>query len=761
MTRYAGPVLLILLVGLINAPLLLHLNDLLYPRGDQVTDLTITHWPAVVYNVTSLRQYGQVPLWRTTIASGGPWAANPQSWLFYPPAWLFYLLPINLAFNLLLFGHCLLAALATYAWGRRALGLRPAGAALAGLSFALSPWLTAHLAAGHVNIAWALAWWPVALLGAHRAASDPEGIAMPGGAPRGMKISGSRWLRARLRVGGVEPSGGGPAKASTPGCGEQSIFEGALWTGVAWAAALLNHIQTATFGIALSLAWFLLTLFTAPRPVRWGRPAVRLPVMIGTAGLLSAALLIPLAEALPYLNRTALTVKEAGLFSLPWASLLTAVIPTYGGESEQVIYLGLPASLLALVGLLVRRDRTAWFFLLTAGLAALFAVGTHGPLFPLLARWVPGLSWFRVPPRIWGIVTLSLAVLAGRGLDLLSGAPLPAPAQRRATLATAIWLIAGLAGCAWLARSSRSTPVAAWSLGTFGLLSAGGLWLRIRGRLRPVPFSVAVLLLVGTDLTLMRAAWTEMRAPSEALAWGADAAQFLAAQPGQFRVYSPSYSLPQHTAVQYGLSLADGVDPFQLSHYVDFLAQAGGFGNDGYSPTLPPDLEDRDARPDAVRLGLLNVGYVAAEWPVPADGLAWVATIGTTWIYRNEHVLPRAFIAQARRGSEIVLSRPVHAAPASIAVYTPNRMVVEADADKPGLLVLSEVWYPGWRAKVDGVEAPIQRAEGVLRGVWLEAGRHTVEFRYAPRTVWAGLAVTGSTALALLLYAVWGWRKRR
>ena len=81
MTRYFYAALVVVLVGIVLVPLLLHPDYLLYPRDGQATDLTITHWPAVAFNVRSLRQDAQIPLWRTTIASGGPWAANPQSWL--------------------------------------------------------------------------------------------------------------------------------------------------------------------------------------------------------------------------------------------------------------------------------------------------------------------------------------------------------------------------------------------------------------------------------------------------------------------------------------------------------------------------------------------------------------------------------------------------------------------------------------------------------------------------------------------------------
>lgn len=721
MRRYACPLLLLVLLGGVWAPILVRPGDLLYPRTGQVTDLTITHWPAVAFNIRTLQQDGQVPLWRTTIAGGGPWAANPQSWLFYPPAWLFYLpgMPLGLAFNLLLMAHLALAALATYAFGRRALGLEPAGAVLAGLAFALTPWLSGQLAAGHVNIALALAWLPVALLAAHRTATTG-------------------------RVGNALP------------------------VGVAWAAALLNHAQMAAFGVALALAWYLLLPHILPRQ-RSGRSvghtAAHLLVMAVLTLLLSAALLVPLAEAMPYLNRTGLTVDEAGIYSLPRAHLLTAFIPTYGGEPEQVVYLGVPVALLALIGLALKPDRVTWFWVLVALLAALYALGINGPLFPPVARILPLLSWLRVPPRAWVLVAFSLALLAGRGLDAVAGPHLSLAARRRVTLIALAALVAGLLMAAGLLLLFRPAPPAAGVLAGSTLLTVAALLLRIRSRLRPAPLAIAILLLVALDLGLTRTAWTRMVSPAEAFSWGAETADYLAQQPGRFRIYSPSYSLPQHTALQHNLDLADGIDPVQLRSYAGFLAAAGGYQTTCYSPSLPPYLGESTARPDARLLGLLNVGYVAAEWPIEAGGLVLEAQIGTTHLYRNEQVLPRAFVvAQARherQPGEVRLTRPIEATPARIVRYTPNRIVVEAESAEPSLLVLSEVWYPGWRAAVNGIQVPVRPVEGVLRGVSLDAGRHTVEFRYSPWTVWVGLAVSAGSTLALLVVAARRvWRRK-
>jgi hypothetical protein len=536
-----------------------------------------------------------------------------------------------------------------------------------------------------------------------------------------------------------------------------------LLAGIAWAASLLNHFQMAALTLLLTLAWGLLIVLRRDAAVGPKRQFGLLLIALAVALLLSSALLVPLGEALPYLNRTALTVEEAGALSLPWASLLTIIIPTYGGEPEQVVYLGLPIAILAMVGLVLKRDRMGWFLTIVAALAAAFALGIHGPLFPLLFRWIPGLGWLRVPPRAWVLVAFCTALLAGRGLDALLRPDFRSVLQRRVTLVGLVALAVTLTLAVGLLLLVRPAPPAAWSLAALAMLTVVALLLRTRALLQPRYFVLAVLILATIDLGLVRAAWTEMRPPADAFAWGAETAEYLAQQPGHTRSYSPSYSLPQHTAVRYDLALADGVDPIQLAHYADFLAVAGGYEEGGYSPSLPPVLDDASARPDAARLGLLNVGHVAAAFPIKSEGLVLEEQMGSIYLYRNEMVLPRAFVvpfSETRAQDDIRLELPIEPGPARISAYTPNRIMVEADLETPALLVLSEVWYPGWRALVDGQEVPIRRAEGTLRGVYLDGGAHSVEFHYAPWTFWVGLAISGGAILALLLYGIY-WAGRR
>jgi uncharacterized membrane protein YfhO len=89
-----------------------------------------------------------------------------------------------------------------------------------------------------------------------------------------------------------------------------------------------------------------------------------------------------------------------------------------------------------------------------------------------------------------------------------------------------------------------------------------------------------------------------------------------------------------------------------------------------------------------------------------------------------------------------------------IAHYSPETVCVEVETVAPGMLVLSDIMYPAWHARVDDAPAEIYVANGALRAVAVPAGRHTIEFQYASAAMPVGAAITGITLLVLLCVAV-------
>ena len=95
---------------------------------------------------------------------------------------------------------------------------------------------------------------------------------------------------------------------------------------------------------------------------------------------------------------------------------------------------------------------------------------------------------------------------------------------------------------------------------------------------------------------------------------------------------------------------------------------------------------------------------------------------------------------------------------AQIVRYEDEEVAVTLADSAGGILVLSDTYYPGWRAFVDGVERPILRANHVFRAVVVPAGARDVVFSYEPDSFRYGLLVSVAAA-ALWLGLAWGGRR--
>jgi hypothetical protein len=97
---------------------------------------------------------------------------------------------------------------------------------------------------------------------------------------------------------------------------------------------------------------------------------------------------------------------------------------------------------------------------------------------------------------------------------------------------------------------------------------------------------------------------------------------------------------------------------------------------------------------------------------------------------------------------------------AAIERYEPERVVARTRSGTASVLVLSDAWFPGWSVTVDGKQAGMLRVDHALRGVALPPGEHRVEFRFRPRALTVGTAVTAVSLLFLLALALAPRRER-
>ena len=209
-----------------------------------------------------------------------------------------------------------------------------------------------------------------------------------------------------------------------------------------------------------------------------------------------------------------------------------------------------------------------------------------------------------------------------------------------------------------------------------------------------------------------------------------------------FRTFSPSYSIPQYLAVEHSLEMADGVDPLQIDAYAEYMSSASGIQQTGYSVSIPPyetgnsKIDNLDSGPDAFLMGLINVKYFVSEFEIYADGFVLLDIIADSYIYLNEKFLPRAWVQNEDLRSEGLQPSQLTVNVNSIDWKT-NQITLNAQG--PGKLVLSEIYYPGWIASVDGVQQDIKPVYDILRSINLEDGNHEVNFKYRPISIFAGI----------------------
>jgi hypothetical protein len=92
---------------------------------------------------------------------------------------------------------------------------------------------------------------------------------------------------------------------------------------------------------------------------------------------------------------------------------------------------------------------------------------------------------------------------------------------------------------------------------------------------------------------------------------------------------------------------------------------------------------------------------------------------------------------------------------AHLVAYEPDHLIVETNADRDALLVLSEMFYPGWEARVDGRAERIRLTDFLLRGVFVPAGHHRVEMRYTATAARHGAIISALTLLALACLGIY------
>jgi hypothetical protein len=519
---------------------------------------------------------------------------------------------------------------------------------------------------------------------------------------------------------------------------------------------LLADVRWAPLGLAACLAYAAYLWWQEKNITGLLRLAYQIGGQILVGVFIAAPVLLPLLEYSSLSTRQDLIPAENMVYSLPLPFLIGLLFPSTGGSHEYVIYPGAFALVMTIWIVALRPERKKTIFWLGWIILTLFlALGSNIPFMAAFAA-LPGLDLLRVPSRWLFLTGFGFAVMTAAGMQALFDGFSPTGVAKNVARGInpefILWIIvffdvAMTAGIWFMMQKIQLGMVI--GCGSFVVLVIlVVLWRRgvLNKTLSMVCFiSISVINLGGVSL-----AGVQYRSTADVLAESQPAAQYLSNQTGLFRVYSPSYSLSQQTAANYHLELVDGIDPLQLSAYRDFIEKASGVINNSYSVTLPPfatgdPMHDNEgAIPDANLLGLLNTRFVAAEYPIENEDLVFLQQFGETRIYENKKVLPRAWVQapSSSLGTDLLSIPEI--------TYTAN--IIRLYAKGPGLLVLSEINYPGWEVNIDGKITEMQSNTGILRGVILNEGEHNVLFIYRPVMLYLGMGCAATLWGLIILY---------
>jgi hypothetical protein len=714
-------------------------------------------------------EQGVLPLWNALNGMGAPLIANYQLAFFYPPGWLTIL------------GHWLLGAPGVawvytllvsihLAWGGlgmaallRSIGVKPLGQAISGLAFALTGYFVAR--ASFFSMIWTGAWMGWILWAA-------SGIASPFSAEKSLKRS--FWL---------------------------ILFSGMM--------LLAGHAQLSWYILLFAGLW---TFFGGwlTSGLRWALTGALIFTGFILAGsLLAGVQLMPTLEYLQQSQRAdSYEYSLAVTYSYwPWR-LLTFLNPEmfgnpglgdywgYGAYWEDAGYVGVFPLFLALgsLGSLIRggqnpRRRGIVFLWIVMVLGLLLALGDRLPLFPWLYHHVPTFDLFQAPARwmIWPVA--ALCILAGFSAD--SWARPEGRTLRWTRLGIAAFASVFLGALLGSLLLPELKPGLMRGFMVFGMLGAAYCLVSI---LKPQGesshshnrwvFSVMTVLsldLMGASLFPNPFIDSSFYRPEGVYDEGKDLLDgrvFISADDEyelKFKKYlrfnDTRYSceftdirldlLPNLNLLN-GIDSANNFDPFVPARY------------DAWMKILN-EMNPGEREPYLAFMGVESVIQRTEDnWTevkrlsLPADEL--VASSTCIQVVQDEQEALTATLDKITRLEKpaCIIVESSGEIPdkeyAEVVKITPVKLGYRSvkfriDSDQPAWLRIVMIWYPGWRAKIDGRLTPLYRADYLFSAIEAPAGTHEVLLEYMPTSFTIGAGLTGVGLVITALVGLWSFRR--
>ena len=787
--RYADPAA----IALILALTLFSVRDLILGGTAIGMDAATQFYPWYSYLGESLRS-GQIPAWNPHQFSGVPFVGDPLSgWTYLPAMLLFTLLPLAVAAKTYILLHLLMAGLYAYALAR-VLKMNVAGALLAGVAYEYASYFyvrnTCCFAYASVFV-----WLPLALLGAELAIKSDRwrnrglwwGVS-------GLAVSQilASWLGqgsyyALLALGGyvayrtllVPPENIRGIRGRLSG----AVLHGSavLLFGFGLAAAgllprleynALSNLAGGYKGTGITGGWTV---------ADWDRLLLPPSLFYAGAGVLALALVAP------FLGR-----GSASRYAVPYSAGLALFALTFAGKGTTLLH-----SALYLLPYLERLHphnphRVMVIFYLGVALLA-GATLTHlgrgegrrraAVALPILAALFLATRSTLKPPVEVSEETRNAGLWSGPANYLLNiGVQIPPGAFWTLVLVAVLAVVCTIS-------PPRLTLVRSVAAVLIVLIVFVDLHYADQARLKVAGN------LPGGD-KIVKANLNEFYEPT-------GVTRFLQTRGGVSRYvgYEPRFN-SSNKVVPYQIRFTDpatraleaanqatlrggnmygiqGYNAIQLSRYSEYMEALNG---------RKQDYHDADVFPrglDSPLLDLLGTRYIVVPSNIDSESperlrelerdLPTVYQDSSAKVLVNRQALPHAWIVHSARqttkdkalellssgevdpGKTALLEKtpprltesPTSARDrVSIESYKANAMRIKVGSEADGLLVLGDVYYPAWKAYVDGERVQLYRADHLFRAVPIPAGEHTVELRYESWPLRIGMAISLLTSLA-------------
>lgn len=730
-----------------------------YPNKAQDFDVLELLYPGKEFSIRILKE-GVLPLWNPFIFSGSPHLASLQSGSFYPFNILFFIFPISSAWSLYIIIQPTFTAFFTYLLLKK-FRLSILSSIFGSVVFAYSSYQVVWMEYG--NIGHTIMWLPLAM-----------------------------WLV----IQSIE---------------KPTIIKSLFLSLVLSLSILAGYVQT-TFYVFVFLSVFIVFYTRYIDKKFWLKkvmvfvPIFILPLFFCAVQILPTLELIFHSSRLPY--------EKNSFFALliPQFHLATLFVPDFFGNPatrnywltgtyiERVSYVGVIPLVFSLYACLQKRTPVIWFFIIS--LFTTYFLAFDSPIGRAIYSFSLPFIQTAVPTRIMFVFCFAASILAAFGLEEFQNSkkikPLLQIVLSIGCIYTFLWFFVFLVqyivkDSSWITHlmtSKRNLILPSLLFGAFLILFVLQI-LRVNKKY----IMLGIFVLTVFDLFYFFQKITPF-SPKEAVYPKTEVFTFLSHTQGIDRSwgYGSGYIEPNiHTHEK--LYTPDGYDALHIKRYGEFLSASykGQISSviPGADANIAGGYGDEDLRQNQYRqkiLNILGVKYVLNKKGSGSDGAFDKNTYALIWekdnwqIYENEKALPRIFLAQKyvvekqnnkiieklfsanfdARNSVILEEQPTISSnkdillPGSVSLvsYDANKVVVKTNAETSSMLFLSDNYFPGWRATVDGKEEKIYRANYTFRAVPVSAGEHTVMFMYYPSSFDKGVKITTATLFVLVVFIV-------